>query len=458
MGLWSRLFGKTGDEFRFGIDEYIELLNQFTFNGIGYTGSSGTVNFQQTLQGYTEKIDQTFEGYTQGIYKTNGTVFACMLARRAVFTEARFLFRSFNNGRPGKLFGDKSLAPIERPFIGGVTADMLARMLDDADLAGNWFAYRDLNEVVRLRPDWVDIVLEPREFRGGQVGWRKFGYLYFENGNRDKEGVPFLADEVAHFAPIPDPTANWRGMSWLTPIAREVAADKAMTVHKLKFLENGATPNMVVKLPEVSPDQLKRFKSVMDAEHKGFRNAYKTLYLGGGADVTVVGADMKQLDLRSVQGASETKIAAAAGVPPVVIGLSDSLNGSSLNQGNYSAARRNFADRTIRPLWRNAAASLELLVPPPPASQLWFDTHDVAFLREDEKDRAEIQAKEAVTIRQLNDGGYTPKSVVQAVDANDWSLLKHSGLLSVQLQPPGQKLTGAAAPTDDGSAPPATEE
>lgn len=457
MGFWSRLFGgstsEADDELRFSIDEYIGLMNQFTYNGIGY-GTTGTPNVQQTLQGVVEQIDQTFEGYTQGIYKTNGTVFSCMLARRAVFTEARFLFRSFNQGRPGKLFGTKALAPIERPSTGTVTADMLARMLDDADLAGNWFGYRDVNEIVRLRPDWVDIVLEPRELRGGTIGYRKYGYLYYEDGHRDKQGVPFLADEIAHFAPIPDPTANWRGMSWLTPVAREVAADKAMTVHKLKFLENGATPNMVVKLPEISPDQLKRFKSVMDAEHKGVHNAYKTLYIGGGADVTIVGANFKELDLRGVQGASETKIAAAAGVPPVVVGLSEGLGGSSLNQGNYAAARRNFADRTIRPLWRNAASSLEILVPPPPSSQLWFDTHDVAFLREDETDRAAIQTKESATITQLINGGYTPESVVAAVDANDWSLLEHTGLVSVQLQPPGTKLnatndTGASAPTTE---------
>jgi hypothetical protein len=450
VGFWSRLFGTA--ERALSIDDYIQLANSFTFNGIGYS----TSGIQQTLQGNVEKIDQHFQGYADGIYKTNGTVFACMLARRAVFTEARFQFRSFNQGRPGKLFGNPALAPIERPFPGGVTADLLARMLDDADLAGNWFGWhdKDNDEVVRLRPDWVDIVLEPRMVRGGQVGYRKLGYLYYEGGMRDQGGVPFLVDEVSHFAPIPDPTAQWRGMSWLTPVIREIAADKAMTAHKLKYLENGATPNMVVKLPEVSPDKLKRFKSAMDAEHKGSHNAGKTLYIGGGADVTVVGSDFKQLDLRGVQGASETKIASAAGVPPVVIGLSDSLGGSSLNAGNYSAARRNFADRTIRPLWRNAAASLEMLVPPPPSSQLWFDTHDVAFLREDEKDRAEIQTKEATTIRQLNDGGYTPDSVVAAVDANDWTLLEHTGLLSVQLQPPGTQNPG----TDNGAPAPTNEE
>lgn len=433
------------------IDDYISLVQEFTYNGVGYS----TAGVQQTLHGNVEKIDPTFQGYADGLYKTSGVVFACMLARRAVFTEARFQFRSFNNGRPGKLFGNSDLEPIERPFPGGVTSDLLARMIDDADLAGNWFGWidRERGEVVRLRPDWVDIVLEPRHFRGGVVGYRKLGYLYYENGNRDSQGVEFLADEVAHFAPIPDPTAQWRGMSWLTPVVREIAADKAMTTHKLKFLENGATPNMVVKLPEVSADKLKRFKSAMDAEHKGSSNAGKTLYIGGGADVTVVGANFKELDLRGVQGASETKIAAAAGVPPVVVGLSESLGGSALNSGNYSAARRNFADRTIRPLWRNAASTLETLVPPPPASQLWFDTHDVAFLREDEKDAAEIQSRQSAAMRQLIDGGYTPDSVVSAIDTGDWTLLEHTGLLSVQLQPPGTTFTNTG-----GQDPPTSEE
>jgi hypothetical protein len=37
---------------------------------------------------------------------------------------------------------------------------------------------------------------------------------------------------VAHFAPIIDPLADFRGMSWLTPILREIQADQAMTRHQ----------------------------------------------------------------------------------------------------------------------------------------------------------------------------------------------------------------------------------
>jgi hypothetical protein len=59
------------------------------------------------------------------------------------------------------------------------------------------------------------------------------------------------------------------------------------------------------------------------------------------------------------------------------------------------------------------------------------------FLQEDRKDEAEVQERQSTTIRNLIDGGFEPGSVVEAVRAGDWSRLKHTGNLSVQLQPPG---------------------
>jgi hypothetical protein len=44
---------------------------------------------------------------------------------------------------------------------------------------------------------------------------------------------------------------------------------------------------------------------------------------------------------------------------------------------------------------------------------------------------------EAATMRQLLDGGFTPESIKAAIIAQDWDLLEHTGLYSVQLQPPG---------------------
>lgn len=397
----------------------------------------------------TEAIPDNFASYVTNGLRGNGIIATVELIRFSVFSEARFQFRRLESGRPGALFGDPSLSVLERPWPGGTTGDLLARMLLHADLAGNCYVARSGGQLVVLRPDWVDILLAPRMAGPGgtQVGYERAGYVYREGGpGGGQDPVVFLPDEVCHFAPYPDPLATYRGMSWLTPVIREIQADVAATAHKLKFFENGATPNMVVAMPrELAPGQFEEFVKLFREKHEGVQNAYSTLFLGGGADVTVVGADLQQLDFKSTQGAGETRIANAGGVPAVIAGLSEGMQGSSLNAGNYASARRRFSDGTMRPLWRNAAGSLQVIVPPPKGAELWYDGRDVAFLRDDETQLADIQSKRATTIKTLVDAGYRPESVVAAVDAEDMSLLKHSGLYSVQLQAPGD--TAPADPT-----------
>lgn len=444
--LWSALRGRwPAAESRSisSIEDYALALSEFYFGGHAY----GIGGLQQTLTGGAgERITTSLEGYAQQAYAANGVVFACMSVRQLVFSAIRFQFLRLNSGRPSEMFGTPELRLLERPWQGGTTQDLLSRMIQDADLAGNSYWTRQGDELVRLRPDWVESVLEPRRIRGGTVGYRRLGYLYFEGGLASgADPVPFLADEVAHFAPMPDPLASYRGMSWLTPVLREIRGDGLMEQHKAKFMENGATPNMVVSLKEgITPAQFDEFVEKMDSQHKGIRNAYKTLYLGGGADVQVVGSSFEQMAFTATQGRGETRIAAAAGVPPVIVGLSEGLQ--SATYSNYAQARRRLADGTAHPLWQNAAGSLAVLLPDPgPGVQLWYDARDVPFLREDERDAAEIQGIESRTIRALLDAGCTFESVKAAVTASDWGLLQHSGLFSVQLQPPGTTTPGASA-------------
>jgi hypothetical protein len=142
------------------------------------------------------------------------------------------------------------------------------------------------------------------------------------------------------------------------------------------------------------------------------------------------------MDFKVVQGAGESRMAAAAGVPPVVVGFSEGLAGSSLNAGNFGQAMRRFADLTVRPWWADAFASLATIMPPPAGSELFYDDADIPALKDDIKDAAEVQSLNAAAIRQLIDAGFNPESVVDAVNAGDLKRLTHSGLYSVQLQPP----------------------
>ena len=429
-----------------------DYLNYFSYGGHSYP-----LGFSQTLTGAKQEIaDGTFGSFTSLGYRGNGVIFACMLARLALFSEARFQFRRMEAGRPGDLFGTGQLSVLEKPWYGGTTGDLLARMITDADLAGNAYVARRGDRLRRLRPDWVGIAMgsvDDPEVDGWDVDADVLGHIYWPGGmHSGREPELFGRGEVAHFAPIPDPMHNYRGMSWVTPIVREMAADSAARDHKLSFFENGATPNMVVRLdkeskasqsPQAFTDWVDKFRGQTEARNSTGK-AYRTMYLAGGADITVVGSDLKQLDFKTTQGAGETRIAAAAGVPPVIVGLSEGLQAATYS--NYGQARRRFADLTMRPLWRNAAGSLAVIVPPPVGADLWYDDRDIPFLAEDRKDAAEIAGREAQTLRTLVDAGYLPESVIAAVQANDWSALKHSGLFSVQLQPPnpdGAKATDA---------------
>jgi hypothetical protein len=161
------------------------------------------------------------------------------------------------------------------------------------------------------------------------------------------------------------------------------------------------------------------------------------LFTGGGADVTVVGADMRQLDFKVVQGAGETRIAAASGVGAVIAQFSEGMQGSSLNAGNYAASRRRFGDVTMRHLWQEACGALRVLVTPPRNAELWYLADDIPFLQEDAKDAADIEQVKAVSLRQLIEAGFDPETAVRTVDERDVTLLTHTGNVSVQLQPPG---------------------
>jgi phage portal protein BeeE len=401
-----------------------------------------------------ERIENNFEGYVQGAYKNNGVVFSCIDRRQQVFSQARFQWRQFRNGRPSDLFGSPELSLLENPWPNGTTGELLSHMESDASLAGQFYcttvdeagrigrtATGAGRRIARMRPDWTSLIIDAPSGNPFNLDARVVAYLYepkagLPTGGRS-DSVTLLPDEVCHYSPKPDPMARFRGMSWLTPILQEILADRAATRHKFKFFDNGAVPNMAIKFDkDTKPETFEQFVQKFNDAHRGADNAYKTLFLAGGADVTPLSMDFKQLDFKVTQGAGETRIAMAAGVPAVILGASEGLQGSSLNAGNFGSARRLFVDSTMRDLWAKATASLQVLVTPPRSGvSLWYDDRDIPFLREDARDAADIEQVKAATIVSLSTGGFTRESSIAAVMAQDMTLLvKDPNWVSVQLQ------------------------
>jgi phage portal protein BeeE len=431
----------------FGQQEYATLVG-----GLQYALGGGLT---QTLGTKIEDIDVGYSSLAYRAYASNPVVFACMRVRRDLFTEARFGYQNMRGGVAGDFYGDRErpnsgLSILDHPWPGATTGDLLKYMILDNDLAGNAFVARKGRKLVRLRPDWTQMIHGTPEPDGNM--WdpdaELLGYSYQPGGPAlGRPWIFFLASEVAHFSTTPDPLLPIRGMSWLSPILREIMADEAMTAHRLKYFEHGGTPNLVVKTQYTDVKKLREFMEFVRQEHEGLANAYKMMGFTAGVDATVVGSDLKQLDFKVVQGGGETRIASDAGVPPILAGLSEGMQGTSLNAGQgFSAAMRLFADLTMSPIWRNAAGSLEQIIPPPTGARLWYDIRGIPALKDDIKSAADVQALQAQAIRTLTDGGYDAESVVNAIVSGDLRRLTHTGLLSVQLNPPNTKTEPAPIP------------
>jgi phage portal protein BeeE len=451
----ARARGRGGEE-RSSVDQWISeyllpsgMVNQFTFGGHVYGFGSPNMTYGASR---AREFTGDLPGHTAAV-KACPPAFAAEMVRALVLSQARFTFRKLPWSRaPRQVQGSRDLAILERPWPNGTTGALIRKMEWHAGLAGNSFVtnWQQAARLRVLRPDWTAIVYgsdaEPDDPVGALDG-EILGYVYQNGGispGSQNRLLTLPVSSVAHWAPLPDPLNAGLGMSWITPAIRDIQGDMLTSQHKITYFSNGATPNLVVKgIPAVTKEQFDAIVDMMEENHAGAANAYRTLYLTAGADATVVGSNMAEIDFRGVQAGGETRVSFLSRVPAPLLGIGEGLGGSSLNAGNFAASRRMFADSWIFPTLQDLAATLAPLVPVYDDSELWYDTRDMPILREDAKDAADIQQVNANTITALVKDGFSPESAIAAVTAQDMSLLQHTGLVSVQLQPPRTELQKA---------------
>lgn len=417
------------------------LVDWFTHQGhlYGLTGMPGSK---------PDIADGTFASMIDLVHRRHGPVSAAVAARALVMSQVRFQWkRSLGTTGAGELYGTPGLSVLDRPRPLTRT-ELLFRLELDVSYAGNAYLVRDNEGIKRLPPDRVTFILGSNS----EPGWNGDGdvmlpydtevvalvYNPNTNPNQTANSTVFLPGEYAHWKPEPDPEHFWRGASWITSLINDVALDGQISHHQRSYFGRAATPNLVVMMdPGKTPDEVKAYAEIMNRSHAGLANSWRNMYLGGGTDVKVVGNNLKDLSLRDLEGGLETNVAMRSRVPGVILGVREGYSGSSLNTGNYAAARRMWADGWFSPTVDNLCESLELIVPPPAGSHLSHDPAQVLFLQEDQKDAADIMSTKAQAVATLVREGWEADDAVAAVETN--SLMKllgaHNGLPSVQQQP-----------------------
>jgi len=412
-----------------------------------------------TLAGSDPNIaDSSFESMIRKVHESNGPVSSAVTARMLLMSELDFAFQA---PEPGSPYVRSSALDLLRFPANMTSSEFLKRLEQDASYAGNAYVARRAGsgEVFRLEPSRVIFKFgsnsEPTWNAAGDM-LLPFDAKVIGLGYNQADGPgplqarnveSFAVGEFAHWKPEPDPIHWWRGASWITSLLKDVVAlDGQISDHQSKFFKNAATPNLVFMMdPRLDAEAVREYRDIIDGSHAGVRNHFRNMFLGGGTDVKVVGQDFDKLSLKDLQGGLETRISMRSRVPAVILGAREGLSGSSLNTGNYSAARRLFADGWFSPSVKSLCQSLESLVPPPAGMRLTHDPSAILFLQEDRKDEAEIDGAKVSAIRTLVDGGFDPASAVATI-APQWSdKLDHAGLLSVQLQEPGASASDSRA-------------
>ncbi|HEY8425860.1 MAG TPA: phage portal protein, partial [Limnochordales bacterium] len=192
-------------------------------------------------------------------------------------------------------------------------------------------------ELWPLRPDLVRIipVEDPRIHH--TYAYQVDGKLYD------------LGTDVLHFK-LPNPLDPYFGQPPLRAAVRAVAVDNEATEYVKALLQNDALPLAFLKLPrQIDEDTRERLEQRWRSRHARERRGGIGI-LSGDADIKVLGLNMRDLEFPDLRSISETRICAAFGVPPILVGAKVGMDRSTY--ANYQEARRSFWEETVSPLLR----------------------------------------------------------------------------------------------------------
>ena len=413
----------------------VDLVNQSEW--VKYAGT-----WMQSWGGQTMKSESqptNFEGYIKTIHRNIGVIGAAVEARALVLSDVHFRFEDINTG-------DLSPTP---PEILEDVADVIRKIEFHESYGGAGFMWPDRLEkrFVDVRPDEIEILASSRQRPLNPLqalDCKIEGFLHNPNGLPIEQftlGDVISPRELVYWAPRPDPLSRFRGESWVTSVLIEALIDMKSNAYVDEFYANAATPNMILALDkEVEPDRVRAFRKLFREEYEGLDKAHRTMVMGGGVSATVVGAHLSELMSREIQGGFESRVAVASRVPSSVLGTREGNQGSALNATAFNMMRRLWMGGWFHPQVRSLCRAIEKVINVPAGKRLSWDPQLTLLMQEDAKDAAEITSMQVAAAASAVQGGWEYDAAVKtAMTGNLRHMLgKHTGLVSVQLLPPGE--------------------
>lgn len=327
-------------------------------------------------------LEPTWANLIKEGYKANGAVYACLLALSFGFTEAKLTVQDME----GEPLPKHPLAKLlRRPNDLMGEAEFASYVIAWWGAGGNVYIHKLRNRAGRVIELWPyhagHITPVP-----GQQAW--IDHYVYDPGDGRKQRIP--VDDIIHLKwPLPDPDQPWMATPALLHAAREVDTDNEATRYLFALLKNDALPRTVIEFPPgktLSPEEFKRLKQQFNERYGGDKRGSVGV-LEGGATISRVGLDLRELAFEALRRVPEARIAAAFKVPAIVAGLNVGLERSTF--ANYGEAVKFFTEGTLAALWRIAASELTQGLGEEFGDevQVTYDLSDVRALQENETER-----------------------------------------------------------------------
>lgn len=309
-------------------------------------------------------------------YERNGVVYACVgLIARSVAGIPWVLYRfPGSRDRVEEIEEHPLLDLLERPNPWQGQAEFFEALTAFLLLAGNSYVLAvgpergAPVELHVLRPDRVQVIPDSKNYIAG--------YKYQVGGWSEE----YRNGEVLHLR-LFHPTHDWYGLSPIEAAARAVDQDNAAMAWNTALLQNMARPpGALVTQGLLKEEQFERLREQIEQRYAGARNAGRPLLLEGGLDWKQFGLSPAEMDWLNGQKMSARRIASVFGVPPELIGDSESKTYS-----NYREARKAFYEETVLPLMDRIRDALNRWLVPRFGEGLWldYDRDEIEALQEE---------------------------------------------------------------------------
>ena len=281
---------------------------------------------------------------------------------------------------------------------------------------GNAYWLKVPSAADRNRPEqlwWIPAsMIEPRWPDDGSEFISHYEYT------PNAQAIRLERSEVVHFRYGLDPHNMRKGLSPLGALTRELFTDDEAANYTASMLRNVGVPPVIVspkldangigpKMDQAAADEVKsRFTELSTGDNRG-----QTIVMRGATEITTLGFNPQQMNVRDLRKIPEERVTAVYGIPAVVVGLGAGLDRSTF--ANFAEAREAAYESNLIPCQRLIAAELRTQLLPHFGNvetlKIDFDLSKVRVLQDDQN------ALHARSLADLNGGLATLNEAREAV-------------------------------------------